>query len=68
MSAVKQALRALRFGGTLANPTSRVDARSTSPDGDCCPQTGPARTESAGSIEPERLMGQAPQQRVIQER
>lgn len=47
---MKHALRALRLGGSPQNEQSRAD----SPGAECRPPGGPARTESAGSIEPER--------------
>jgi hypothetical protein len=47
---MKQALRALRLGGSPQNEQSRSD----SPSAECRPPSGPARTESAGSLEPER--------------
>jgi len=47
---MKQALRALRLGGSPQNEQSRAD----SPSAECRPLGGPARTESAGSMEPER--------------
>jgi hypothetical protein len=45
---MKQALRALRLGGGPQNEPS------DSPSAECRPPGGPDRTESAGSIEPER--------------
>lgn len=49
MSAMKQALRALRLGGGPQN-----EQRASSPDGECRHPSGPDRTESANSIDADR--------------